>query len=189
MPNNFKKLNFNCQPLNFDITYLMSNYTFDPNGVNSTKLKLDSINQEFNKILNDLGIEVKHIEVFIKPPNYIGNHIHIDGLPGDKTKIIWIYGGKNSVFNWYKPKEGVLEKYLPKEGLDKVRAVGHFAFDELELIESSVLEGPNLIQIGIPHDATNPEELRIAICFSLFHTGTMERITMSQGVNLFAKYF
>lgn len=175
-------------PLNFNFDLLKDSTILDK----LPKLKHFKIpTNELSGIVSDkildlfkvLKLDISLLEIFYRPPSEEGN-IHVDSLGGDYTKLNWIFGGKNSTMQWWAPKN----KSLGTIGSTVIDTKFlSYSADEVDLLFKTKLVGPNIIQVGIPHNVSNPD-YEERYCFSLVYRCNGVRPTMAETLELFKKY-
>ena len=184
--NNFCiNINTNVKVLsdNFDIDTI-KDLTSTPT-IKHSKLLAEHFHQELHDFLTDINLTILLAEAFHIPPLRIMT-IHIDGGQNDYVKLNWIYGGAGSKMHWYRAK-------VTKNPEDiGVTAIGtryeHFLLEEVDLIHSQAVGCPSLVQVGIPHNITNPKEDRICISAVLANKTTGKHITFNKAMMALDKY-
>lgn len=183
--------------LNFDISLLKDNHSITdlPKIVNGKKLyhSLISIKENINPAMLDflaeIGLHVYYCEMFYSKPNFFSQiHIDANATRRDFTKINWVFGGEDSVMHWYKPKHDTDRpvEYIPASKLP----YSSYQHHEVDLLYSANLKTPSVVQVGIPHNITNPVEDRYCISLALATNkdNTIYRPTMQESLVLLSKY-
>lgn len=147
-------------------------------------MELDDVNPDMREFLLSLGITVKCIDLLYRTPGNMST-IHADNLSGDFTKINWIYGGKGSKMYWFTVNNPSPDEDTDTTGVNT--AYTTYSINEVTCIESASLEGPYLLQVGIPHLVVNPYEDRHCLCFILADLNG-DRLTMKQAQELLRDY-
>jgi hypothetical protein len=127
------------------------------------------INPHWEKLLNGNGLILTRVELFYGPPDLEYTMIiHVDSGPGDRGKVNWVFGGSGSKMHWYRNINSV-----PKDVL--ITSVGskYNQYDpaDVELIHTNTIANPSLVQVGVPHNITNPGQERW--CYSMVITDSL----------------
>ena len=177
-------MNTYCNILTLDIPPLIEE--FDITKFTTQKMSnidMHNINPKIKELLFSLGIKVNCIHLFYKKLGYGG--IHTDSLPGDFTKINWIYKGKNSRMVWYTINDPLIKKEI------KLTNIGveylEYSLNEVTYVHSVNILGPALVQVGTPHLVINPSEDRYCLCFIITDLHG-NRLTMNEAQKLFDAY-
>jgi hypothetical protein len=184
-----------CQPLTVSIPLLKEgvDVTALPKIINNkqsyiTYLNIDEVvNPDMLTFLKSLGIEPLHCEIFYSVPNFFSG-IHVDIKHGDFTKINWVFGGSESVMNWYRPKNNFIRDENAKTVIDT--AYIPYWRDEVEVIHSSQLITPSIVQVGVPHNIKNANEPRycVSLVLSTIKDGNIYRPTMAESLSILTDY-
>jgi len=147
--------------------------------------RYDDVSEEFKEFFDLHNQKISLCEVFYTPPNQ-GLFIHVDtNTLGDLAKINWIFGGAGSQMHWYSPK------------LQSAGVVGNtksetsyilYNKDEVQLEHSQSLTGPNLLQVGCPHNITNGDQERFCLSVVFFDKTSNRRPTMAEAKEIFKDY-
>ncbi len=139
---------------------------------------------EFMNLMKSKKIYISHIESFFSEPN-INLPIHIDSVGGDYVKINYIIGGVDSIMYWYQAKPDVHVE--PK--LTTINTQ-YFSFeeDQVELVDSTTINPISIVQVGVPHNITNPTDYRLCISMCISHWHNHQRLTMAEAIDLFSEY-
>lgn len=142
------------------------------------------LNMEILRFLKGFGLQISKAELFYSEPNAF-TPIHTDGAPEDMAKLNWVFGGENSTMNWYKPTTDKPVKISEYHTLYK-----GFELSEVELVHSQAVGTPSIVQVGVPHNATNGSNPRWCLCLILMWADQTrkERPTMGQVVELLSEY-
>lgn len=144
------------------------------------KFTVSQLNPKFIEYLKSLNIHISFVEVFYIKPNTTTD-IHLDASPGDITKINYIYGGENSQMIWYVPNNS-------NGGEKKITCINSsyvsFTENEVTPIYADNLNSPSIVQVGIPHNIINGNQIRH--CLSMVITENYKRITMARAIELFS---
>ena len=174
-----------CKPLNLNLQ-VVANQSILEDFKKQYMSFIDANNvlhPDFKEFLKSKNVYAHHVEAFYSPPNF-EQPIHIDDQGGDYTKINFVWGGTDSIMHWYTPKEGLTIE--PKVTPIDTKYFG-FEKDEVNLLESAVVHSPSLIQVGIPHNITNPNEHRLCVSVVICHNDE-SRITMQEASSIFSEY-
>lgn len=185
--------------LNFDINLLKDNTSITdlPRIVNGERAYhslinfKESINPVMLEFLEDIGLFVYYCEIFYSKPNLFSRiHIDANATRRDFTKINWVFDGKDSVMNWYKPKDNIIRSEESVPGGPNSFSYIMYKKHEVDLLHSAPLGLPSLIQVGIPHNITNPIEDRycISIAVATNNDNKIYRPTMQESLELLSKY-
>ena len=185
--------------LNFDISLLKDNHSITdlPRIVNGERsyhslvnIK-ENINPTMLEFLAEIGLHIYYCELFYSRPNFFSQiHVDANAFRKDFTKINWIFGGKDSVMNWYKPKDNItkLEESVPS-GPNSL-SYKMYQKEEVDLLHSSPLGIPSIVQVGIPHNIINPTEDRYCISLAIATNkyNKIYRLTIQESLDLLSKY-
>jgi hypothetical protein len=171
-------------PLLLDIPPLRDGFNIEQISEHHVPISLTEINPEIKELLMSLGITVSWIELFYRKPGHIGS-IHADNRSGDFTKINWIYKGKKSKMLWFTVKDSssIKEPHVTMANTEYLK----YSITEVTRVETAMLTGPSLVQVGIPHLVINPHEDRYCLCFVLSDLNG-ERLTMEHAQQLLSEY-
>lgn len=116
----------------------------------------------YNKMLEH-DLEIHRVELFYGPDDltYVMG-IHTDRSFGDWGKINWVYGGDGYEMHWYKPISSASKDVLATPVHSKYNL---FEPSEVHKIHSIKPITPFIVQVGIPHNITNPGHERW--CYSM----------------------
>jgi hypothetical protein len=169
-----------CARLNLDIPLLSPRV--DINKFKQryhTKGHISDINPTLLNFLYKKRLSVPLVEAFYSEPNYTMK-IHIDTVPGDFTKLNWAFGGQDSLMHWYRVKENI-------PVIQKTNMIGkgysEYTADQVELCHSEAIGTPSIVQVGVPHNITNPFEDRLCICLVILKDGV--KLTMQETLDIF----
>jgi len=145
-------MNTLCRPLNIPVP-LFKEY-FNKKKYSTERhqfLDRNEISPEYLNWIESLGLVLDHAEVFFSIPHTYYT-IHQDQhTRTDFPKINFIYGGLNSFMNWYKVKPGS-PGTMSQTKID-TPYVGYTP-EEVDLLYSTELKSPSLVQAGVPHNVT-----------------------------------
>lgn len=132
---------------------------------------LAAINPYWLDKLKSKNLYAYRAELFYYPAG-IEHHmpIHVDNQNGDRAKINWVFGGAGSVMKWYK----LLNK-TPKEhltGSAPGSSYKRYDANEVELIYTSSVSNPSIVQVGIPHNIYTPGAERWTYCLVVIDPNT-----------------
>ena len=150
--------------------------------VRHTQLNFDTLNPRIIELFSKLSLNIILAEVFYSKPNFF-SVIHTDSAAGDINKINWIYGGTDCSMNWYSVKNLVNKKDIEKTSINTQYTRYHS--NEVDIIESTVLKSPSLVNVGIPHNVTNKNQHRwcISLVYNFKESG--RRPTIEESLKLF----
>jgi hypothetical protein len=177
--------NLYCNKLNLNISPLKEEYDVTSVTTPHTSVELDMIHPAMREWLDSLGITVPWIEIFYRKSGQHGG-VHTDSIPGDFTKINWIYGGKNSKMIWYKITDPKALDRKPNTTSVETNYIA-YAMSEVSPVYAEELLGAYLLQVGVPHIVLNPREDRYCLCFVLADK-TGKRLTMPESYELLKDY-
>jgi len=148
-------------------------------------IDLSAINPYWIELMQSHDVEVYRVELFYGPkdvPYVMG--IHTDRSYGDWGKINWVFGGAGSQMHWYKPLTASQKEV-------KATAVHSnynlFEAEEVRLIHSSVIASPSIVQVGLPHNITNPGAERWCYSMVMQDSLTGDNVTFGRLKRIFGK--
>ncbi len=174
----FKNINLNIDPVTFDHDLLKDEY--------QKVISLNDINPELIALLDVLNIHIGNAESFYSTP-YLAQRIHTDNSGGDYIKLNFIYGGKGSRMQWYTVKENIVvpNKKITQAGTNYIS----WYKNQVNLVESTELISPSLVQVGTPHNVANRGEFRLCISLLLIDSINNHRMTMKEACERLHTYF
>jgi len=176
----------NFYNLDFGIPLLLDSVDpFSLPKVRHTQLNLNTINPKIIELFSKLSLNIILIEVFYSRPNFFSG-IHTDSTGGNINKINWIYGGTDCSMNWYSIKTLVNKKDFEKTPIN-TRYIEYHP-NEVNIIESTVLKSPSLVNVGIPHNIKNKNEHRWCISLVYNFRDSGRRPTIEESLKLFKDY-
>jgi hypothetical protein len=118
----------------------------------------NDISEDFLKWIETLNLTLDHAEIFFSMPN-IPYKIHRDQHTlTDFPKINWVFGNAVSQMNWYT---------ILSEGAMNNTGIGTafvgYDLKDVELLYSTEIASPSLVQAGVPHNVTIVEGFRWAV--------------------------
>lgn len=142
------------------------------------------LHKDFLKFLESRGIEIRLLESFYSKPYYT-QPIHKDDPSGgnDMVKINIVFGGKDSYMSWYELKDPTVSPAEFKTLIDT--SYTSYYPNQLDLVYTTSITSPCLVQVGVPHRIVNFEEERICISLVLVDEDD-KRITMQQALEIFS---
>jgi len=149
---------------------------------------INDVNPEIISLFDKLGLILQRVQVFHKKPsNDKVWAIHTDSTVSgeDFAKVNWVYGGQGSLMKWYKQKPNISKT---TSSFPHGPGVMLYTEDEVELVYSTELPSPSIVQVGIPHDVVNPLEERYCISIIPFSKETNNRISIDQLSKIFKDY-
>lgn len=179
-------MNNYCSKIEFNLSPLIEGYDlFSYNSV-IQKLSLDIINPKLKDLLDNLGITISWLELFVRQP-WAVSLIHTDRQLGDFTKINFIFKGSGSYMNWYTPKDIA----MPKKN-SELTATGTtytvYNINEVDIVHKQQLLGSYLVQVGTPHSIVNLKEKRYCLCMIIVDKETGSRLPMIKAQQLLSEY-
>jgi hypothetical protein len=171
-------------PLTLDIPPLVNGFDIQQTTVHHTLIDLSNINPNIKQLLLSLGITINWIELFYRKPGHLGS-IHADNQSGDFTKINWVYKGNKSQMLWFTINDTQSDKKtsVTMANTEYLK----YSISEVTHVETASLQGPSLVQVGIPHLVVNPYEDRYCLCFVLTDLNG-NRIMMKRAQELLTEY-
>jgi hypothetical protein len=144
------------RPLNIPVAFLKNNFNKTKYSTSRHQLfDQTDISDSFFEWLHSLGIILDHAEVFFSVPGqeYL---IHKDQHTlDDFPKINWVYGDLTSNMNWFNPiHNGTISNTAISTPF-----VGYSPQD-VELLFSTSILSPSLVQAGVPHNVSNIKSVR-----------------------------
>lgn len=145
------------------------------------------LTDDIKKFFKGHGQEIYLCEIFFRYKNY-SSGIHSDGkIPGDYSKINWIFGGEDSEMNWYKVKETYVDK--DTNSMTPIRSNSkQYTPNDVELAYSENFRGPALIQVGCPHNIRNGNYERFCVSIAFKDPTLGRRPTIAEAKEIFKKY-
>jgi hypothetical protein len=145
------------------------------------------VHQEVKDFFYKHNFFIELIEIFYLFPNDV-MAIHTDrSVPGDFSKLNWIYGGQDSVMNWYKVINGPSNR-APLYTTPINSPSLQYAPGEVELVNTQQVGRPSLVQVGCPHNIVNGPEERFCVSVVFKHKSTNKRVTMEEAIAEFREY-
>lgn len=140
----------------------------------------DLVTDQFKDFFSQLGLSIFMIELFHLRP-YNNTTPHIDISRGDAVKINWVFGGAGSTMNWYSELPWSKSKDKLSDADTNIIVFDH---KHVRLIDRYELQGPTVVQTGIPHNITTAKEDRY--CINVSVTEGLGRPTMSRAREIFS---
>jgi len=150
---------------------------------------IENLNQELINFLYGIGICITTAAVFTT----IGKQettIHIDGLKiGNFAKLNFVKSTGLHQMNWYLLKEEtkLVPSLRPSENNLPERNYVNFLPKDVELIETTVIGYPGLVNVGVPHNITNINGIRKCLSLGILDKTGMP-LTVEKAVDLFSNY-
>ena len=143
--------------LNFDFSYLKSNFNLEEVTEFGSKFKSEDIlSPQLLNFLDEIELSVPHVQVWFYPTTVKESSIHIDHhYAYDEVNLNFVHNGQGSTVNWYSPQDSY-QGYL---SANKYGIVRRYNIDKLFLLNSAELTGPCLFQSGIPHNVSKVPEI------------------------------
>ena len=160
-----------------------------PTDRHHTRLSMNTqVNKSVFQFFDNLNLEIGHVEIFFMKPNAKNLSCHIDGsMPENewqsRTKLNLIISGLGSTMNWYDTDMNL----AGSQGTTTINT-SYIPFDlsKSTLIESTVLSGWNLVEVGIPHAISNLGEPRW--CISIFFRKNKDWVTLADSKDIFENF-
>jgi hypothetical protein len=143
------------------------------------RLPISDLNPEIISFVQSLGLRILLAEHFYTPPG-VFSPIHTDLWGGDFTKINYIFGGKDSTMQWYNVKDTVPKKKDPTPYVV-------YDINDVDLVHTSPIGFPTIVQVGTPHNVQNYDEPRHCISVVLKNKNN-QRLTMQESIDIFQQY-
>lgn len=140
----------------------------------------DLVSDQFRSFFNGFGVKVFMVELFHSRP-YNNTAPHIDISRGDAVKINWVFGGVGSTMNWYEELPWSKTTDMLSDASTNVILVNR---QHVKLLERYSLQGPTVVQTGIPHNITTYKDQRYCVNVSI--TENKGRPTMSRAKEIFS---
>ena len=152
----------------------------------STHFKLDietDLSDEVKDFFDSHNQDIVLAEVFCRRSKEISVIHSDDKLPGDYSKMNWVFGGLDSVMNWYKLKD---ENDLPNIYETSIRSYSLiYRMGQVELLYSEAFRGPSIVQVGIPHNIVNLKEERYCLSIVFKDRILKRRPTVLEAAEIF----
>ena len=161
-----------CHHINNDTPLFVDGYELPHyDKICHVDVDLAAINPYWLDVLKTKNLYAYRAELFYYPAG-IEHHmpIHVDNQNGDRAKINWVFGGAGSVMKWYKPLSKVPKQHLT--GAAPGSSYKLYDVDEVELIYTSEVANPSIVQVGIPHNIYTPGAERWTYCLVVFDPET-----------------
>ena len=145
----------------------------------------DLLDNNFHSWLDNLGCKVFFAEVFYTPPN--SNMVwHIDTKePSNFVKINFVWGAGNHLMQWGQLKS--TNRVSSKVTLAGTQFL-EFKDYELDIVESTSINTPTIVNIGVPHRIVN-QDSNGRWCLSVnIHDQYGNRLTIDQASEIFSAY-
>lgn len=153
------------------------------------RLPKEHISNELMRFFAKHRQYIDFIEIFYIPPHE-SIDIHIDGdMFGSFGKLNWVFGGANSKMIWYTILDPVCQGDTNKTDISSTALV--YQPSQVEFSYSENLQGPNLVEVGIPHTVRNSVEARwcVSVIFVNSHTKNYyHRPTLEESLEIFKDY-
>jgi hypothetical protein len=177
-------MNLYCNPLTLTIPPLVEGYDVTQPIEPHTSVSLNQINPKIKEFLYDLGISVSWIEIFYRKAKQ-NSSIHVDNLLSDFTKINWVYNGTHSRMFWFTVKDHAISKPASTTIVNTKYIA--YDFSEVDIVYSTNILGPALVQVGVPHLISNPMEARYCLSFTITDLEG-NRLTMERAQQLLVNH-
>lgn len=153
-----------------------------------------SMNREFVKWIETIGLNVIVGEFFYTPPHIVpedwlqvGAHLpHVDGHKiTDIVKLIWMKGGSNSVMDWYELNSGV--ELTPV--LSRIKTpVGFVDKENITLQHTAEIGYPSLANVGRVHGVRNGKEPRYVATVIVSDPQTKQQLQWPRAEKIFEQF-
>jgi hypothetical protein len=144
------------------------------------------LSDELKRFFNEHNQDIVLAEVFRRSSTEISVIHSDDKLPGDYSKMNWVFGGRESVMNWYELKN---EKDILKIHETSIESYSLlYRMDQVELLYSEAFRGPSIVQVGIPHNIVNLKEERFCLSVVFKDKSLGRRPTVSEAAEIFKDY-
>jgi hypothetical protein len=185
-------MNEYCFDLNLDIPPLRQELSLDDLPKERWNLiSANAINPDLLSFLKTKGIDISVVSSFYDGGSNFEQDIHID-FPTmcDMTKLIWVWGDYH-IMNWYMPVDQNDSNFIidnnstnPTNG---IRNYSVYNRQSLNVVHTSKIGFPSLIQVGIPHQGRNFAGVRRSLTIIL-HDTTGNVIPMQTAKSIFEPY-
>jgi hypothetical protein len=173
----FKNVKLNIDPIIVDHDTLKDAY--------QKVISLEHVNPKLISVLDSVNIHVDFAESFYSVPYYV-QRIHTDNSGGDYVKLNFVYGGKESKMQWFTIKENIVipDRKITLAGTNYVP----WYKNQVNLVESTELVSPSIVQVGTPHSVVNRSEFRLCISLLLVDSIKKHRLTMEEACDRLHDY-
>ena len=153
-----------CIHLNDDTPLFVDSYQH-PHYTERQHLDVDpaAINPYWYQLMEQHQLTITRVELFYGPkdlPYTMG--IHTDRSYGDWGKINWVFGGEGCAMHWYKALSASVKEVSETPVHSKYNL---YEPNEVKLLYSTQVVSPSIVQVGVPHNITNPGHERW--CYSM----------------------
>ena len=145
------------------------------------------VREDLLDFFEGFGMYLKNADVFISPPKFL-LQIHIDGtdLGTNSCAINWQYCTEiGSYMQWWKPKPEFMNKEIiaPESAgensykIDTTPYAYAWTPEECELLHTSNIGFPSLVNIGVPHSMkndTNVTRYAVSLTWKKYNGSTIE---------------
>jgi len=146
--------------LNLEIDYILKNENFfstlnftKVNKPNHVQVNVNECKDQFLDWVTDLGLFIKHLEIFYTNP-YGNIFIHVDDIdPIDSCKINYVYDCGNTTMNWYRIKNNASLK-VKNNNIGSTYLSCDNETDYI-LAYKHVIKKGTLVNVAIPHGVQN----------------------------------
>jgi hypothetical protein len=152
-----------------------------------TVLDKNLVNPDLKTLLLDLNLHINLMELFYSPPHY-HSFIHVDDCHGDIVKLNWQFFGNHSQMNWHRP---IVDLKNNQDNVDlSAPSAIFYQPHEVELIDSTMIQTPTIVQVGTAHNSSNFEQERyvVSIVPVIIDNNVPRRIGMNESLEIFKNY-
>jgi hypothetical protein len=143
------------------------------------------INPYWIEILKPHDLEIIRVELFYGPNNFpYTMGIHTDRNYGDWGKINWVFGGEGCQMHWYKSLTNQTKEVM---ATDVHSNYNLYDASEVKLLCSDSVHTPSIVQVGIPHNITNPGHERWCYSMVIHDKRSNDNVTFGRLKRAFGK--
>jgi hypothetical protein len=133
-----------------------------------------AINPYWYQLMEQKQLTIIRVELFYGPKDFpYTMGIHTDRSYGDWGKINWIVGGEGSEMHWYKALSASTKEVKETPVHSNYNL---YEPSEVKLLHSTQVVSPSIVQVGIPHNITNPGHERWCYSMVMFDQLTNDQV-------------
>jgi hypothetical protein len=154
-------------------------------------ISVSQLNENLLNFLKDKGISISLVSSFYHYGEDLSQIIHVDAPEiCDMTKLIWVWGDYH-LMNWYMPiAKNNFNPTIDKNSTNPDHGIRNYSVydrESLDIVYSSKIGFPSLIQVGVPHHIVNFAGPRRSVTMVL-HDNNGNTIPMSCAKLIFESY-
>jgi hypothetical protein len=138
---------------------------------------------------NSDTFQLVQIELFVTPAGFrLGAHIDSDS-PEGSCKLNFSYGSESSLMEWYRTKENCIgiKEYIDHDSeQDEVPTIS-FKPSDVNVIYSSKIETPSIVNVSIPHGLNNESSQTTLITIACIFQNKFNKIKIEQAIQQWVK--